>query len=250
MTIRNFVGLLIALFVLAGCVSTTPSPISDPTIPPLRVHLSPDLSFLEPILSSCKPQAPKYELILVKEPQHPTDPSAADLIIRWGIPGEVIPEPENDVQTYRLADVPFSIIAHPDRTLPILSASTLVDIFQGKIQNWSVISSDTEPGAIQPVMYPTDHPLRRMFQSVLFPQGSLASNARIAPHPEAVIKVVSEHSGAIGFIPDPYRTNAIQIVSISSTLDTYTQPLWGLQADISNPQAETLLACITETLQD
>lgn len=249
MTIRNFASLSVAILILAGCGAPKQVPRPDPTSTVLQVHLSPGLSYLEAPINQCNRQNSDYDLVLIEDPQSQTKPSTADLFIRWGYLQGDHSGLDEFKKTYRLGEVHFSIIAHHDRSLPALPAHTLADIFEGEIQDWSVISTDLEPGTIQPVMYPPDHPLRRMFQTALFPHGDLSSNARIAPHPEAVINMVSEISGAVGFIPDPLRSNSVQIVSISPTQNAFVQPVWALLPEISSPHAETLLACITQSSQ-
>lgn len=250
MTIRNFAMFLIITVVLAGCMNPALEPEPVPTIATIQVHFLPELSFLETTLRECSRQSPEYEIILIKDSKLLTEPSAADLSIRWGIPQEGLAEFERDTQIYRLTDLDISVITHPAMSLPPLSPHILADIFQGKIQNWSHVSADLDPVPIFPVLYPADHPLRGVFHSAVIPQGTLTTNARIVPHQEAVLKVISEQPGAIGLILEDYRSDSVQIVSVSPSLESFKRPVWAVLPDTSSPQSETFLSCVTQSLQD
>ena len=91
------------------------------------------------------------------------------------------------------------IVAHPDLLLRDLNIDELAAIFTGRLSSWdSFADNDLQ---IQPIIPLPGDEVRNAFQSAVMSGQRFTNNALLGPTPAAVLQLVDEKEGAIGFLP-------------------------------------------------
>ncbi len=91
------------------------------------------------------------------------------------------------------------VVVHPDLRLHDLSIDELAAIFTGRLSSWeSLADFDLQ---IQPVIPLPGDEVRATFQSTAMSGQRFTNNALLGPTPAAVLQLVDENEGAIGFLP-------------------------------------------------
>ena len=91
------------------------------------------------------------------------------------------------------------VVAHPDVRLRDLSIDELAAIFTGRLSSWeSLADKDLQ---IQPIIPLPGDEVRAAFQFVVMSGHRFTNNALLGPTPAAVLQLVDENEGAIGFLP-------------------------------------------------
>ncbi len=91
------------------------------------------------------------------------------------------------------------VLVHPDLRVRDLSIEELAVIFTGRRSNWeSLADTDLQ---IQPVIPLPGDEVRAAFQSTVMSGQRFTNNALLGPTPAAVLQLVDENEGAVGFLP-------------------------------------------------
>ena len=91
------------------------------------------------------------------------------------------------------------VVVHPDLRVRDLSIDELAAIFTGRISSWeSLADTDLQ---IQPVIPLLGDEVRAAFQSTVMDGQRFTNNALLGPTPAAVLQLVGENEGAVGFLP-------------------------------------------------
>ena len=91
------------------------------------------------------------------------------------------------------------VVVHPDLLVRDLSIDELAIIFTGHLNNWdSLADIDLQ---IQPVIPLPGDEVRATFQSTVMSGQRFTNNALLGPTPSAVLQLIVENEGAIGFLP-------------------------------------------------
>ena len=91
------------------------------------------------------------------------------------------------------------VVAHPDLGLRDLGIEELADVFTGHLSNWETLADlDLQ---IQPVIPLPGDEVRAVFQSRVMGGQRFTNNALLGPTPAAVLQLVAENEGAVGFLP-------------------------------------------------
>jgi phosphate transport system substrate-binding protein len=91
------------------------------------------------------------------------------------------------------------VVVHPDLRVRDLSIDELAAIFTGRMNNWDSLADTDLP--IQPVIPLPGDEIRDAFQSTVMNGQRFTNNALLGPSPAAVLQLVDENEGAVGFLP-------------------------------------------------
>jgi hypothetical protein len=108
------------------------------------------------------------------------------------------------------------VVIHPDLHLRDLSIDELSAIFTGQLGNWeSLADIDLQ---IQPVIPLPGDELRVAFQSTVMSGQRFTNNALLGPTPAAVLQLVDENEGALGFLPYSAVDEKTRLIRVEGTL--------------------------------
>ena len=104
------------------------------------------------------------------------------------------------------------VVAHPSIRLRDLSLSELAAIFTGRLSGWdSLADTDIQ---IQPVIPLPGDEVRAAFQSLVMNGQRFTNNALLGPTPDAVLQLVADYEGAVGFLPYSAAGDTIQAIRV------------------------------------
>jgi phosphate transport system substrate-binding protein len=93
----------------------------------------------------------------------------------------------------------IAIISHPDIDIEKLTAAELRQIFTGTITQWSALNTNLHEDIV--VVSPNAHsPTRQVFEDLVLGKRLITLNAQLAPSSQAMLEIVANTPGAIGFI--------------------------------------------------
>ena len=108
------------------------------------------------------------------------------------------------------------VVVHPDLHLRDLSIDELAAIFTGRLSSWeSLADIDLQ---IQPVIPLPGDEVRAAFQSTVMSGQRFTNNALLGPSPAAVLQLVDENEGAVGFLPYSAVDEKARPIRVEGTL--------------------------------
>ncbi len=108
------------------------------------------------------------------------------------------------------------LVVHPDLRVRDLSVDELAAIFTGRLSSWEALA-DTDL-QIQPVIPLPGDEVRAEFQSAVMSGQRFTNNALLGPTPAAVLQLVGENEGAVGFLPYSAIGEKVHPIRIEGTL--------------------------------
>ncbi len=108
------------------------------------------------------------------------------------------------------------VVVHPDLRVRDLSIDELAAIFIGRMSSWESLADTDLP--IQPVIPLPGDELRTAFQSTVMNGQRFTNNALLGPTPAAVLQLVDENEGAIGFLPYSALGEKVHPIRVEGTL--------------------------------
>ena len=127
------------------------------------------------------------------------------------IVGSVPPE---DAFATPLYEEAIAVIVHPQNSIQSVSLETLADLIGGRISNW--VELNDEVIAVQPIIPLSADETRIHFETHVLAGRLSAVNALLAPTPEAMIELVSEYPGAIGYLPFSALTSEVRLIRVEN----------------------------------
>jgi phosphate transport system substrate-binding protein len=110
----------------------------------------------------------------------------------------------------------IAVIVHPSNNIRSLNLEDLTALFNGEIDSWAEFGGDDLP--VQTIIpLPSDETREYMNSRVLEDSG-FSPDAFIAPSPIAMVAMVTEDEGAIGFIPLSQATDEVRVVRVDGIL--------------------------------
>jgi phosphate transport system substrate-binding protein len=170
----NLILLAIAASYLGAC-----GPAATPAPTPVVLQVNPD-SFI-----SLVTQPPEAALASLED-------GSGDVLI-----GSLTP-PTGWFAT-PLSEDGIVVVVHPDLRVRDLSIDELAAIFTGRMSSWDSLADTDLP--IQPVIPLPGDEVRAAFQSTVMNRQRFTNNALLGPTPAAVLQLVGENEGAVGFLP-------------------------------------------------
>ena len=115
-----------------------------------------------------------------------------------------------------LSDDGIMVVVHPDLRVRDLSIDELAAIFTGRMTNWdSLADTDLQ---IQPVIPLPGDEVRAAFQSTVMNGQRFTNNALLGPTPAAILQLVDENEGAVGFLPYSAVGEKVHPIRVEGTL--------------------------------
>lgn len=247
MTIRNFLVLAVTLLAAASCLPAGQPPPAAPPPTTYRINLSPALPHLRQPLNTCL-QLSRIPASIHVTPARSPDPEDFDLILWWGRAHTFASPSATEYAIYELGHMQVVPATASDHQLPEISLPQLSAIFQGLVQDWSLIAPAIENQAIQPITYPRNHPLRSTFSAAVLPEDTSSSDALIAPHPEAMREMLASHPGSIGYLPAPLVSPPLQPVPMQERINGLQQPVLGITVHQKTGAIVDILGCMHDSL--
>lgn len=105
---------------------------------------------------------------------------------------------ESSLWAAPIAQDPIAVVVHPSNPLTELALAQLQAIYQGRIVDWAALGQGTGP--ITVVSREDGSDVRLAFQALALGDRRVTLNARLAPSSQAVIEIVGQERGAIGYL--------------------------------------------------
>jgi hypothetical protein len=182
---------LFCLFLLTACAgSARATPAPTPVI--LDVALTPSLRPFTETLHTCAATHPEFVINVHETPASALENQTTDLVIRWGeSPGNGYVAP--------IGVESLVLIVNASNLVLTIPVEKIRDIYMGRITSWGEVGGEQLP--IQVWVYPDGDDAREIFDKAIFPGDNLASEALIAPNPQAMLEAVGDDPFAIGYVP-------------------------------------------------
>ncbi|MCX6069612.1 MAG: substrate-binding domain-containing protein [Chloroflexi bacterium] len=142
-------------------------------------------------------------------------------------------EPEEGWFATPLASDPIAVVTGGDAGLREVTSAALVEIFSGRVTDWSTLGGSTRP--VQPVVPLPDDDLRAVLDDQLMRGRPFASGSRLIADPEQALALLNENPGAIALIPLsalPEDATPLRLDGVLPSQGGSTQDGYGLVATI------------------
>jgi DNA-binding transcriptional LysR family regulator len=180
------------------------TPIPTPQV--VEVAYPPSLRLVEEALNSCDLADEEISLQVFEIPGEALKDSNADLILWSGEP------PGSAGYSAPLALERIVFIVHPQNPARSLTLEQINALYQGEIENWEVMVEMDEPVTVW--AYPPGNEVQQGVIEELIPFDTKTFSRFLAPDPLAMIQAVSSQIGGIGFVPEAWVTDGVDIVEI------------------------------------
>ncbi len=108
----------------------------------------------------------------------------------------------------------IAVIVHADNNIRSLSLDELEGLVSGRIANWSALKD--ADAAVQPVIpLPADE-TRIHFEQLVMGDEAASVKALLAPTPAAMIQLVAQYPGAIGYLPFSSLTDEVRALRVDN----------------------------------
>jgi ABC-type phosphate transport system substrate-binding protein len=208
---------LIGFFLLGACQSSSePAPTVDLSIPTVAVSVALEpwaaasiVAYRDELSAAAAPVEFRLEAFSASTGLELTSEAVAEVLIA-GI------DPPEDWFAAPLGWERIAVIVNPNNPLRSFSVSTLQDIFLGRVSDWERLEG--RAGLIQPVIPLAGDETRTAFGFAVLDQVQYSTASRLAPSPQAMIDIVSEERGGIGFVPEMAMQTGVSIVRVGGKL--------------------------------
>jgi ABC-type phosphate transport system substrate-binding protein len=127
-------------------------------------------------------------------------------------------EPPDGAFVTPLYEEGIAVIVHPENDIQSVSLETLEDLIAGRITTWSELNGDNLP--VQTVIPFSADETRRHFENIVFLEGKPEPEAILAPTPSAMLQLVGETPGAIGYLPFSYLADEVRAIQVNNVTPT------------------------------
>lgn len=136
------------------------------------------------------------------------------------------------------------VIISLENNLTSLSIIDLRSIFVGKIQDWSLIPQSGLSGPIEFRVYYDSHPLRIIFEDVLFGELTIATSALITPSQAEVNAITEENVNSLSYIGKSQSSDNTRILPVSGIQETPTLSTFVIFQDTEESFISPVLDCL------
>lgn len=138
------------------------------------------------------------------------DGTAELAVVGNGLPDDVFVTP--------LYEEGIAVIVHPQNDIHSLSLENLAGLIEGRIGNWSELNGEDLP--VQAVIPLSADETRIHFERLVELEGFPSVKALLAPTPEAMIELVGENPGAVGYLPFSSLTENVHAIRVDNLAPT------------------------------
>lgn len=216
--------LVLVIFLLAAC---QPAPVAEITAqPPLKVALSPSLTWLEGDLADCAAAA----RVAVQR--------SDDSSIGTGVISLQLGEPQNGAYAAVLGEDHVIMIVHPDNPLAELSLQQAQAIFSGGQKTWpdgSEVQAWSLPATLD-------------VSTALTAAGFTFANTGLAPTPQSMLEAVAANPLAIGYLPARWLNSSVRALNVPDL--KVDLPILAVSEQEPQGSARALLLCLQKKIKD
>jgi phosphate transport system substrate-binding protein len=149
-------------------------------------------------------------LIVEEVPASALDLQTTDLAIQLGEPPILPPF------SALIAWDEVVLVLHPSNPVSYLTTEEIENLFSGQIDNWGQIRGTHLD--VQVWVGMNGDEAHHAFQSYFLSDASLLSTAHLAPGPQAMFEAVSSEQGAVGYLPQSWVTNDVNVLPLDIRL--------------------------------
>lgn len=131
-------------------------------------------------------------------------------VVANGLPDDVFATP--------LYEEGIAVIVHPQNDIHSVSLENLAGLIEGRIGNWSELNGEDLP--IQVVIPLSADETRIHFERLVMLEGIPSVKALLAPTPAAMIELVGENPGAVGYLPFSSLTDKVRAIRVDNLAPT------------------------------
>jgi len=230
-------------FLLAACgapnLATPP-----PTPEAISVTYVADLKPWADKLSACASGNPLVSLYFTQAPATIDNIFADEVMLDLGEPVNI--EPSSHL--FQIGWEQITLVVNQGNNISKLTNNELQRIFVGQTLRWA----DDSSKVIQVWVLPEYDPARIIFDRTVMPSLPLASEAMLAPDPQAMLEAISADANAIGYLPlsvissgDPILVGKLKTIQIDSSLEQgLRQPVIAITHAEPQGLLRELLVCL------
>ena len=235
---------LISVLLISGCQSE--DIFSLPVKPkPFLIGLPADLSNQQTSsIHNCAKAMPDGSIQTTIYTKTYPDPTDFNLLIWQGNPA-FYPALNTDVINFIVVGIEeIVVIVSPDNYLTSLSLTDLQSIFAGKIQDWSGIPLSDLSGPIELWVLYNTHPLRLIFDDVLFGNLTISTSALIMPSQAEANSLIEENANIISYVGKSQASPNARILPVSGVPETPSLSLLVIFQDNEESRISPVLDCL------
>ncbi len=243
MSVRNlshFILIALATALTACQPSLTPMPRPTPAI--LEVGFSPALKPLASSFNTCAAQN-ALGLVLIEQPDATLEGDHATLNLRWG--------PPEKIQGYAavIGYEELVVVVNPQNSLQSLNLDQVQGIFQGTIQDWSKVATESAAKEIHPWTYPDGEDVQQVFERKLLGEPVPEGKTYLAPDPAAMREGVAKDPNALGYLPKHWVNESVKGVAVDGLESEQPgEAVLALSASEPEGSGRDWLLCLQEQL--
>ena len=237
---RVFILALVA-GLITGCATQPPGdPAPTPTA--LRIEITRSLEWLRPAMAECAQQT--QGLTLSVQSTAVTDQSLedGDVLLRWSslAPASAAP--------FEIGKDMLAVIVNPENPVDTLDAAQLKDFYSGQAAVWTD-AEGASSGAVQTWVYPAGDDAQLLLTSTLLADLPIATTARIAPNPAAMLEAVAADPLAIGFLPARWLDSTVRQITVTGyASDQWTLPILAVTRSEPSGITRDWLLCVQDKI--
>ena len=110
----------------------------------------------------------------------------------------------------------IAVVVHPTNSIRSLNREDMAALFNGHIDSWSDLGGNDLP--VQPVIPLPGDETREYFCAQVLEGAGFSPDAFLAPSPLAMVAMVADDEGAIGFLPLSQTTDVLRVVRVDEVL--------------------------------
>jgi phosphate transport system substrate-binding protein len=139
----------------------------------------------------------------------------------------------SELVDHRICVVGFAVVAHPEVSVDNLSKEQLIDIFTGKVSNWSEVGGQDLPIII--VNRPKSSGTRAVFKKYALDGQEEAQAAVTEDSSGAIKKIISDTPGAISYLALSYVDDSVKVLKLDGKEPTVENirsgeyPIWSYE---------------------
>ncbi len=208
----------IVAFALAGCRAPLQAPTVTPEIVPLYFMTDDSTNPMLQELATAYQQ--KNDLVAIVN-QFDNGSNIQIALSQRTIPYAITTLiPQDNDWAAPLGYEGIAIITHPNVIIDRLTAQELRQIFSGTVNSWSEFEGRSSESQIVVVSREEGAVLRTNFQHLVMGQRPISAGARLAPTSQAMLDIVANTPGAIGYVELSLLNNKVNTVPVAEYANT------------------------------
>lgn len=201
---------LILLLFVSACTTALPTLPSAPA--ETIIQHTPALRYLEADIQACSLNNSPLPVLVNEYTIDRMNARSADISLMIGDPIDAA------IPAFQLGQAELVVIVNPLNNISSLSLTSIQGILQKFITSWEQIDPNSGkeiPGEIEVLVYPPKDELQKIIETRLNGGKNVGIRTTVVDDSEGIRDMVSDHPGAIRFIPKAYLTGDVRVVEIN-----------------------------------